>query len=104
MAASVERSRSVSSMRSTNFPPCRRAYNQENKAVRRPPMCKKPVGLGAKRVRTVMVIYAIANRPGSLAEVLQPVPTPGNVKLGSRYRDFICYNYRIAESDIGRLA
>ena len=32
----------------------RRAYSQQNSAVRTPPMCSKPVGLGAKRVRTVM--------------------------------------------------
>ncbi len=50
----VERSRSVSSMRRMNFAACRRAYSQQNSAVRNPPMCKKPVGLGAKRVRTVM--------------------------------------------------
>src|SRR5689334_14686125 len=51
-AASVERSRSVSSMRSRNFPPCFFANRYENKAVRAPPMCRKPVGLGAKRVTT----------------------------------------------------
>ena len=53
-ASSVERSRSVSSMRRMNVPPWRRAYSQENSAVRTPPMCRKPVGLGAKRVRMVM--------------------------------------------------
>ena len=36
----VERSRSVSSMRSTNLPPWRRAYAQEKSAVRAPPMCR----------------------------------------------------------------
>ncbi len=53
-AASVERSRSVSSMRSTNWPPRWRASSQQYSAVRAPPICRKPVGLGAKRVRTVM--------------------------------------------------
>src|SRR6185503_5684985 len=28
--------------------------SQQNSAVRTPPMCRSPVGLGAKRVRTVM--------------------------------------------------
>jgi hypothetical protein len=30
-----------------------RAWSQANRAVRAPPTCKKPVGLGAKRVRMV---------------------------------------------------
>src|SRR4051812_34817107 len=50
MAGSVERARSVSSMRSRNFPPRPRAYSQLNSAVRPPPICRKPVGEGAKRV------------------------------------------------------
>ena len=32
-------------------PPCRREYSQLNRAVRTPPMCRNPVGLGANRVR-----------------------------------------------------
>ena len=52
IAASVERSRSVSSMRSSIVPPLWRAKSQLNKAVRAPPMCRKPVGDGAKRVTT----------------------------------------------------
>ncbi len=51
-ASGVERSRSVSSMRRMNWPPMRRAYSQLNSAVRTPPMCSRPVGLGAKRVMT----------------------------------------------------
>ena len=35
-----ERSTSVSSMRRTNVPPCRRAYSQLNSAVRAPPTCR----------------------------------------------------------------
>src|SRR5438874_1390088 len=46
------RATSVSSIRSTNVPPVCRAYSQLNRAVRAPPMCKNPVGLGAKRTRT----------------------------------------------------
>jgi hypothetical protein len=50
MAASVERARSVSSMRSSILPPVARANSQLKSAVRAPPMCRKPVGDGAKRV------------------------------------------------------
>src|SRR5438128_637814 len=60
---SVERSRSVSSMRSTNLPPWRRAYAHEKSAVRAPPMCRKPVGLGAKRV--LIVIPPIVRKSGT---------------------------------------
>ena len=42
----VERSSSVSSMRSTSRPPARRVKAQLKSAVRAPPMCRKPVGLG----------------------------------------------------------
>src|ERR1051326_4211814 len=52
MASSVFRLVSVSSMRSTNFPSWCRANSQLNSAVRAPPMCRKPVGEGAKRTRT----------------------------------------------------
>ncbi len=38
--ASVERSRSVSSMRRTNVPPFLRAHSQLNSAVRAPPTCR----------------------------------------------------------------
>jgi hypothetical protein len=37
------------------LPPWWRAYSQLNSAVRAPPMWRKPVGEGAKRVTTVMV-------------------------------------------------
>ena len=55
MAASdsrVDRSKSVSSMRSTNVPPVRRASSQLKSAVRALPTCSCPVGLGANRTRT----------------------------------------------------
>jgi hypothetical protein len=48
-ASGVERSRSVSSMRSRNVPPVWRAKSQLNRAVRAPPICRNPVGEGAKR-------------------------------------------------------
>ena len=52
--ASVERWRSVSSIRSRKAPPCWRAYSQLNSAVRADPMCRYPVGEGAKRTRVLM--------------------------------------------------
>src|SRR6185436_3797533 len=45
------RASSVSSMRSTNVPPSRRAMAQLYSAVRAPPTWKKPVGDGANRRR-----------------------------------------------------
>src|SRR5947209_5792854 len=45
------RSRSVSSMRSTRVAPAWRAVSQLYSAVRAPPMCRAPVGEGAKRTR-----------------------------------------------------
>src|SRR6266478_1234118 len=42
-------------MRRINVPPVWRAYSQLNKAVRAPPMWRKPVGLGANRTRTFIV-------------------------------------------------
>ena len=55
MVTSVdERSRSVSSMRRMNVPPCLRAKSQLKSAVRALPMCRKPVGEGAKRTVTVI--------------------------------------------------
>src|ERR1035438_8131766 len=47
--ASVLRSTSVSSMRRIMAPPLRGAYNELKMNVRALPMCKKPVGEGAKR-------------------------------------------------------
>src|SRR4029078_2666269 len=44
---------SVSSMRSTNWPPCLRAYSQLNSAVRTPPILRNSVGLGANLVRII---------------------------------------------------
>ena len=63
IAAWVERALSVSSIRSRNLPPWWRANSQLNSAVRAPPMCRKPVGEGAKRVTTdclVAILLACA--------------------------------------------
>src|SRR5215469_1084349 len=53
-AAGVDRVRSVSSMRSRKMPPWCRAKSQLKSAVRALPMCRKPVGDGAKRTVTVI--------------------------------------------------
>jgi hypothetical protein len=50
IAALVDRTLSVSSIRSRNLPPWWRAKSQLNSAVRAPPMCRNPVGEGANRV------------------------------------------------------
>src|SRR5215208_2709929 len=65
----VERSRSVSSMRSTSSPPWRRARSQLYSAVRAPPMCSTPVGDGAKRtLTTAMLIGAHVSTAGGLVQ------------------------------------
>src|SRR6266849_2768676 len=61
MASLVERSRSVSSIRSSILPPRFLAYSQLNSAVRAPPMWRKPVGEGAKRV-TTGVLFILERR------------------------------------------
>src|SRR5262245_240205 len=78
MAAAVERSRSVSSIRSSILPPCRRANSQLNKAVRPPPMCRKPVGEGAKRVTIAEVILRAG--AGAYADVHLYHCTRGHTK------------------------
>src|SRR5438270_9271633 len=53
-ASGVDLTRSVSSMRSRNLPPWCRANSQLKSAVRAPPMCRNPVGEGAKRTTTLI--------------------------------------------------
>ena len=65
-ASSVERSTSVSSMRRMNVPPCARAKSQLYRAVRTPPTCRYPVGLGAKRTRTPPAGGAVMDVSGSV--------------------------------------
>src|SRR3954453_22566177 len=75
----VERSRSVSSMRSTISPPCPRASSQLKRAVRAPPMCRAPVGDGAKRTRirpgqypaAPMLIGAHVSNAGGLPKAVE---------------------------------
>jgi glutamyl-tRNA synthetase len=56
-------------MRNTNSPPRRRDSSQQYSAVRAPPICRKPVGLGAKRVRTVIGgVGKVGMKPPILAD------------------------------------
>src|SRR5262245_32798669 len=54
VAVSTSRLVSVFSIRSRNSPPSWRAKSQLKSAVCAPPMCRKPVGLGAKRTTSGM--------------------------------------------------
>src|SRR5262245_26706707 len=56
----VDRSRSVSSIRSTKRPWFRRASSQLKSAVRAPPMCRYPVGEGANRTRGGVAMTELA--------------------------------------------
>src|ERR1700722_5382590 len=94
MASSVERSRSVSSMRRTNVPECRRAYSQEKSAVRRPPICRKPVGLGAKRVR--VLIWCNSDLVGPKAKQTEPAERGWGA---AAVPAFFCYTDRVAGFD-----
>src|SRR4051794_18914686 len=72
----VERSRSVSSIRRTSFPARPRANSQLYSAVRAPPMCRAPVGEGAKRTRTdgselTMLIGAHVSTGGGLVRAIE---------------------------------
>src|SRR5881296_1521319 len=66
MFSSVDRELSVSSIRRTKAPRWWRAKSQLKSAVRAPPTCRWPVGLGAKRTRT-----------GAATSVLLEEPAPG---------------------------
>ena len=54
IASATSRLVSVFSIRSRHSPPCWRANSQLNRNVRTPPTCRKPVGLGAMRTRTLI--------------------------------------------------
>src|SRR2546426_6587482 len=77
MFSSVERERSVSSMRRTKAPRWWRANSQLKSAVRAPPTWRWPVGLGAKRTRTaslmsVQLEQATPRRGGERADARAP--------------------------------
>src|SRR3954468_20657857 len=65
----LERSWSVSSTRSTKTPPWLLAQSQLKSAVRAPPMCKYPLGDGAKRRRGFMA------RPSTTGRAKRHLPT-----------------------------
>src|SRR5262249_16423164 len=64
MYSSVERDRSVPSMRRMKAPPWWRAKSQLKSAVRAPPTWRWPVGLGAKRTRTASAVIAHSTLSG----------------------------------------
>src|SRR5215467_6319492 len=66
-ASAVDRARSVSSMRSRNLPPWWRAKSQLDSAVRALPICRNPVGEGAKRTTTVIALRWPPSYPSPLA-------------------------------------
>src|SRR5215470_16886247 len=63
MFSSVERERSVSSIRRMKAPRWWRARSQLKSAVRAPPTWRWPVGLGAKRTRTGAAISILTEEP-----------------------------------------
>ena len=79
MFASVERERSVSSIRRMNWPPWWRAKSQLKRAVRAPPTCRCPVGLGAKRTLTgvanAVCVIALSVRYLTWRGALAPLQT-----------------------------
>src|SRR5690625_1546888 len=72
----VERSRSVSSTHRTNCQPVARADSHTNSAVLAPPICKSPVGEGAKRVLTggLTVDMAVLQTGGQARNFNRPHP------------------------------
>jgi hypothetical protein len=80
MLSSVLRSRSVSSICRMKVPPCWRAQSQLYKAVRTPPMCKYPVGEGAKRTRTSDMAGALP-APRDLVKRRASYPWPAGLAL-----------------------
>src|SRR5438132_4986451 len=72
MFSSVDRELSVSSIRRTKAPRWWRAKSQLKSAVRAPPTCRWPVGLGANRTRT-----------GAAMSVFLEEPTPRRAREGA---------------------
>ena len=62
VASATSRLVSVFSIRSRHSPPCWRANSQLKRNVRTPPMWRKPVGLGAMRTRTLIVVSIVGRR------------------------------------------
>ena len=70
MLSGSKRFRSVSSMRRINCPPILRAKSQLNTTVRTLPIWGSPVGLGAKRTRTVILFSRLRRRSSGGARPL----------------------------------
>src|SRR6266850_1964544 len=114
MAGSVDRSRSVSSIRSSILPPRFLAYSQLNSAVRAPPMWRKPVGEGAKRVTTESVMAGEAGRDfiGDIVQadldskkhtqIVTRFPPEPNGYLHIGHAKSIALNFGIAQEFSGR--
>jgi competence protein ComEC len=81
VASGVERARSVSSILNRKVPPRPRANSQLNSAVRAPPMCRKPVGEGAKRVTTGASDIALTFRQPWAVRVARVL---GSSRLGNK--------------------
>ena len=109
MFASVDRERSVSSMRRMKAPPWWRAKSQLNSAVWTLPTCRCPVGLGAKRTRTPEATSGDYPRPIKTVRMLGGDEVravfiglfqyawkrrPQGVVLNSRMRDFPIVGYQ----------
>src|SRR3972149_8713610 len=81
MHSSVERERSVSSIRRIKAPSWCRAKSQLKSAVRAPPTWRWPVGLGAKRTRTVpgvgLTVKTLPGEVGTRQDVLTLPPDAG---------------------------
>src|SRR3954451_21540229 len=111
MAASVERSRSVSSIRSSIVPPWGRGERQLNKAVRAPPMCRKPVGEGAKRVTTAgaseVALKRIFSKDAAVGIVDASAPIiadrPRQTRAGAAFRALSERFERLADAERDQL-
>ena len=74
--AGVDRATSVSSRRRMNVPPTCRAKRKLKSAVRAVPMWSGPVGLGAIRTRTGVMV-AIVRAPRAAPSAAHPLRAPG---------------------------
>src|SRR4051794_29194220 len=106
IASLVDRALSVSSIRNRNLPPWWRANSQLNKAVRAPPMCKYPVGEGAKRVTTGRD-ELLALKPAFLfshcAMQWTSAPNIGEAPLPQRARSYWKARFSAAAEEIEKL-
>src|SRR3954469_22408360 len=104
MASLVERTLSVSSILSRNLPPWWRANSQLNTAVRAPPICRNPVGEGAKRVTTGL---SLALNRGFLSTYAAmqwtSAPNIGEAPLPQRARSYWKTRFSAAGEEVEKL-